>query len=407
MSSPETDLGWSGRARELRNRLLASPRFQRWATRFLPTRPIARRSARRLFDLCAGFVYSQVLLACVQLDLFSMLAEGPQPLKHLASRLGLAPEAARRLLKAAASLELVEARGGDRFGLGPLGAAFLGNPGIAAMVEHHALLYADLADPVALLRGEVETTRLSRYWPYARNEGHARQARDPAAGAEGGVEADADAGPSAPTPAPTPALERDRVVGYSALMSASQSLVADQILDLHPLSRHHCLLDVGGGDGSFLEAAARRAPGLRLMSFDLPAVAGLARERFERAGLGGRAEAIGGDFRVDPLPEGADIVSLVRIVHDHDDETVLDLLRAVRRALPDDGVLLLAEPMAETPGAEPMGDAYFGLYLLAMGSGRPRSPKELCAMVRAAGFREVRWVPTAMPLQTGLLIARA
>ena len=37
--------------------------------------------------------------------------------------------------------------------LGPLGAAMVGNPGVAAMVEHHALLYADLADPVALLRG--------------------------------------------------------------------------------------------------------------------------------------------------------------------------------------------------------------------------------------------------------------
>jgi len=405
MSSPIADLRWSDRARDLRNRLLASPRFQRWATRFLPTRPIARRSARRLFDLCAGFVYSQVLLACVQLDLFSALAEGPQPLTRLASRLDLAPEAARRLLKAAASLELVETRGEDRFGLGPLGAAFLGNPGIAAMVEHHVLLYADLADPVALLRGEIEATRLSRYWPYARpeprerGERRERPARDPGRGT--------GAGAGTGTDAPAPALERDRVVGYSALMSASQSLVADPILDLAPLTRHRCLLDVGGGDGSFLEAAARRAPELQLMLFDLPPVAGLARERFERAGLADRATVIGGDFRVDPLPRGADIVSLVRIVHDHDDETALALLRAVRRALPEGGVLLLAEPMSGAAGAEPMGDAYFGLYLLAMGSGRPRSPKELCTMVRTAGFREARLVPTAMPLQTGLLIARA
>ena len=40
-------------------------------------------------------------------------------------------------------------------------------------------------------------------------------------------------------------------------------------------------------------------------------------------------------------------------------------------ALPPGGTLLLAEPMAGTPGAEPVGDAYFGFYLLAMGSGRP------------------------------------
>ena len=35
------------------------------------------------------------------------------------------------------------------------------------MIEHHALLYADLADPVALLRERGADTRLSRYWAYA------------------------------------------------------------------------------------------------------------------------------------------------------------------------------------------------------------------------------------------------
>ena len=44
----------------------------------------------------------------------------------------------------------------------------VGNPGLAAMVEHHAILYADLRDPVALLRGEGRGgTGLARYWPYA------------------------------------------------------------------------------------------------------------------------------------------------------------------------------------------------------------------------------------------------
>ena len=44
-----------------------------------------------------------------------------------------------------------------RFALADLGAALIGNPAIAAFVEHHALLYDDLRDPVALLKGETET----------------------------------------------------------------------------------------------------------------------------------------------------------------------------------------------------------------------------------------------------------
>ena len=84
----------------------------------------------------------------------------------------------------------------------------------------------------------------------------------------------------------------------------------------------------------------------------------------------------------------------------------LAILQAVRRALPNDGTLLLAEPMADTPGAEPIGDAYFGFYLLAMGRGRPRSARELTGLLQAAGFGRVRLLPTRMPLQTGLLLAQ-
>ena len=358
-----------------RDRLLASPRFRRWAAAFPLTRPIARTRARRLFDLCAGFVYTQVLLAFVQLRLPDILAEGPQTSAALAARLSLSQDAASRLLAAAVSLDLAARRGKDRFGLGPLGAALVGNPGIAAMVEHHRLLYADLRDPVALLRGGHDQTELALYWAYAR--------------------ADAPGG-----------LSAERVGDYSALMAASQAFIAEEVLTAYRLTGHACLLDVGGGDGAFLLAAAERAPGLRLVLFDLPAVAERARAGFASAGFGDRARAVGGDFLADPLPQGADIASLVRVIHDHDDASALTILRAVRRALPENGTLLLAEPMAGTPGAEPIGDAYFGFYLLAMGSGRPRTPDQLRGLLRAAGFGPARLIATATPMLTRLLVAR-
>lgn len=364
------------RARALRDRLLASPGFRRWAASFPLTRPIARRRTRALFDLSAGFVYSQVLAACVELDLFAILAGGPQDVAALAPRLALPEAAAARLLAAAESLRLVDRRGGARFGLGPLGAAMVGNPAIAAMVRHHAMLYADLADPVALLRGAAPGQALAGYWPYA--------------------------GASRPA-----ALHTGQVADYTVLMAQSQPLVAGEVLDAYSLRRHRCLLDLGGGDGSFLFHAAARAPALRLMLFDLPAVAERARARFAAAGLDGRATAIGGDFLAAPLPAGADVISLVRVVHDHDDAAVLRLLRAARAVLPDDGTLLLAEPMAATAGAAPVGAAYFGFYLLAMGSGRPRTAAELGAMLRAAGFRRVREHTTHTPLLARLLVAHA
>jgi len=42
-----------------------------------------------------------------------------------------------------------------------------------------------------------------------------------------------------------------------------------------------------------------------------------------------------------------------------------------------------------------------------MGRGRPRTALELSTMLEAAGFDSIRLLPTRMPLQTQLLVARA
>ena len=368
-------LGVFDRIRRWLDRLLASHRFRLWAARFPLTRPIARRRARALFDLMAGFVYSQVLLACVRLRVFEILAEGPQTLAALAPRLDLSPESSARLLDAAVALRLLRLRGEQRYALGPLGAALVGNQALLSMIEHHAMVYADLRDPVALLRQGQGQGELARFWPYA-----------------AAAQADASNAPE--------------VGRYSALMSASQPLVADEILDAYPFAQRRCLLDVGGGEGTFLITVAQRAPALSLQLFDLPPVAERAQARFAAAGLAPRASAFGGSFLSDPLPSGADVVSLVRVLHDHDDAAVMAILRAIRRIMPAHGELVIAEPMAGTPGAEAMGDAYFGFYLLAMGRGRARTPERLGQLLAAAGFDSGRLVATHLPIQTRLLVAR-
>ncbi len=368
--------GLGDRLRALRDRLFADPRFQRWASRFPLTRGIARRRARSLFDLCAGFVYSQIMVAAIRLDLVEQLADGPLAVPDLAARLGLPEDGTWRLVRATAALGLIEPRGADRFGLGELGAVMRANPEIAVMVKHHALLYQDLADPVALLEGRRGAdTALGRFWAYTRR---------------------ADPTTAAP----------EEVAGYSALMAASQPMIAAEVLDAVPVGRFRRLLDVGGGEGAFLIAAATRVPALEVTLFDLPAVAERARARFDAAGLGARATALGGDMHRDPLPTGYDAISLVRVIHDHDDNAAQALLGAVRRALPPGGTLVLAEPMSDTRGAEPIGDAYFGFYLMAMGSGRPRTVDDLTRMLHDAGFDRIRRRATLRPMLTRVLTAR-
>lgn len=368
-------LSWRDRILAWRDGVLSNPRFQQFAGSFALTRPIARRRASALFDLCAGFVYSQILQACVQLNLFETLARGPLDADELAARLSLPPDSMRLLCDAAVSLQLLQKRSGDRYGLGPLGAALLGNPGVVAMIRHHQMLYQDLADPLALLRHESGAGQLARYWPYAG------------------------------TPAPVD-LTSDDVTPYTALMAQSQPMIAAEVLHTYSFAGHRCLLDIGGGNGAFLSAVAQKHPMLQCVLFDLPAVAEQARERFRSEGLSARASAVGGSFLSDPLPDGADIISLVRILHDHDDDHVMTLLRAAYAALPPGGSLLIAEPLSGTRGSEAIADAYFAIYLLAMGSGRPRSFECLQVMLAQAGFAEITLKPAGMPMLTRVISAR-
>ncbi len=362
---------------------LTDPGFSRWAAANVFTRWITQRRAKQVFDMMAGFVYSQVLLACVRLRIFELVNEAPRTLDELAQKCQVPASALQRLINSAVALKLLALRGQGRYGLGPLGAPVAGHPGIRAMIEHHAVLYHDMQDPVALLRDQVSDAQMAAYWPYS------------------AIDAGTDL-----KAAPARTWEGDKVARYSQLMSASQPFVVDEVLATYDFGQHQCSLDVGGGQGTFVGRLAATYPQLKLKLFDLPQVAELAQASFTSRGFADRATAFGGDFLRDALPQGADLVTLVRVAHDHPDEHVHTILRAIFAALPPGGTLLLAEPMAQNPDQPPLGDAYFHFYLLAMGAGRLRTTGELSAMMTEAGFSSVALLRNPMPMQTRILVAK-
>lgn len=336
--------------------LIARPSFQAWAARFPLTRPFVRQQGAALFDLVAGFCHSQILQAFVAFDLPTTLLTTPATTADLARKSEVPEPRMTVLLRGAAALGLVRERRG-LWRLTTQGAALAGVPGLQQMILHHAVLYRDLSDPVGFFRGTT-TTELADFWPYVFGAG---AAADPA-----------------------------QARTYSRLMSDSQALVAADTLDMVNLSGVTRLMDVGGGTGAFLAAAATRHAGLAVDLFDLPAVTPEARARFETAGMGDRLTVHSGSFRDDPLPRGADAISLVRVLYDHADATVAQLLRSAFAALPPGGRLIVSEPMTGGRGPERAGDAYFALYCMAMRTGRARSQNEIAAMLRSAGFTDIR-----------------
>ena len=377
-SSMQHQYGLWDRLLILRDSVIASKRFQRMAASLPIFRSIARSRASHLFDVMAGFVYSQILLACVRLNVFNVLAAGPLHIGDLSRATNFPVPGLQKLIDAAVAIDLLEERSCGRYGLGKLGSPLVGNEAIAAMVEHHTAFYADMRDPLALLSGTMSDRNLGKYWPYVSDKDEDQNALH----------------------------NKDEVAEYSALMSASLPLVADEIVDAYDFAKHCCMLDVGGGQGTFLRRVQQVAPHLKKMLFDLPGVAELAAQQLGSDPQTDSIQTYGGNFFTDPLPPGADLITLVRVIFDHDDARVLALLQNIHNTLPAGGSLLIAEPMADAPGAKAMGHAYFGFYLLAMGRGRPRTINEISDLLKKAGFNRVRTVPSKMPINTQIVLAR-
>ena len=241
------------------------------------------------------------------------------------------------------------------------------------MIRHHNALYKDLADPIKLLERHGANSHLQRYWGYA----NADDSRD---------------------------LTPDDVTGYTKLMATSQQSVSEQVIAAIDLGNSQHLLDVGGGNAAFAIAVAKKWPHLRVTVADLPAVTGEAQQNISASGLHERIDTVAVDFKRQPLPAGHDAVSLVRIMHDHDDADAQQLLAAAAVSLPPAGRIIVAEPMAEKSVAGKLLQTYFSMYLLAMGQGRLRHPDELRQMLEQAGFRSIRRASTPIPLISSVLV---
>ncbi len=359
LERPRKGLGWAAR-------LALQPWFHRLCARVPGLSGIARAEGSALFSIVSGFVQSQALLALVELRVLHRLVDGPLATARLAPLCGVPSDRMAVLLQAGAALKLLRRRG-DTWHLTTRGAAFLTVPGLEAMVRHHPVLYRDLADPVAFFRGET-SPELAGFWPYVFGAGGAA---DPGLAAR-----------------------------YSDLMADSQGLVAEDTLRLVNFSGITHLMDVGGGTGAFLAAVGQAHPTLRRTLFDLPAVVSGARAR-----LGADVTILSGSFRDEGLPQGADAISLVRVLYDHSDATVAALLANVWQALPPGGRLIISEPMSGGARPDPATDVYFTVYTLAMQTGRTRSAAEITSLLKSAGFSAMTPVRSLRPFVTSALTA--
>jgi 2,7-dihydroxy-5-methyl-1-naphthoate 7-O-methyltransferase len=139
------------------------------------------------------------------------------------------------------------------------------------------------------------------------------------------------------------------------------------------------IVDVGGAIGVFLSELLQRHEKLQGILLDLPESVARAGEVLDAAGVSDRVRAVGQSF-FDPLPPGADLYLLRRVLIDWPDEDKVRILRrCAQAARPHGRVVVIGGVSASERPAEVTAE------LLMMG-GSKNTMSEFRALARAAGL---------------------
>ncbi|WP_447009085.1 methyltransferase [Saccharothrix sp. DSM 118769] len=330
------------------------------------------RARRAVLDLVTGAWRTRAVAVAAELGVADLLADGPRTTADLAARTEVVEDRLRRLLAFLAELGVFH-REGERWSLTDVGA---------------------------MLRADAEGSQrdLARVYGglFYRSFGALEHAVRTGGSAFEHVHGARPFEHYAANPADARLFE--------GLMAAGTSFL-DLVPGLLDLPARGTAVDVGGGDGRLLAAVLGAAPGLRGVLFDRPHVTGAARRVLDGRGCGDRAEVVAGDFFRDPVPAGADLYLLSRIMQDWADERCSLILRNVRAAMTGDSLLAMVERPIREDRPSPLPRA-FDVHMMAnTAEGRERTTGEYRDLLAANGLTlvDVR----DLPLDMAVLLVRA
>ena len=305
-------------------------------------------SPARIRDM-AGFQQSRILLTAYELDLFTALGAECLTAREVADALGTDERATDRLMNALCALELLEKEAG-RFANTPLTARFLvrGKPDYMVGLGHTVHLWESWST-------------LTRAVQQGRSVG----------------------GP----------LKDRGETWFTSFIAAMHARAQDQapavaaLLDLSGVRR---VLDVGGGSGIFAMALVRAREGIRATVFDLPNVVPLTRDYIAREGLTDRMDTAAGDYHIDDLRSGFDLVFLSAIVHSNSLEQNQHLIRKCAEALNPGGQVVVQDFIVDEDRTRPAFAALFALNMLVgTEGGDTDTESEVGSWMEAAGLSEI------------------
>jgi hypothetical protein len=324
-----------------------------------------------IMQTATAFWVSKVLLTAVEFDLFTVLGDSQMTGPELGEKLGIHPRGIYDFFDALAAAGFL-VREGD----GPVGK-YSCSPDTAAFLNKNRPTYIGGMP-------EMLNARLFGYW---NNLGEALRTGEPqneikegAGHLFEGIYADPD-----------------KLGQFLEAMTGFQAGNFKQLAEKFDFSRYQSVSDIGGALGLLSRIVAGRHPHLSFTTFDLPAVAPLAQQRVDEAGLGDRINVAVGDFFVDALPR-ADVITMGNILHDWSLEQKKALIGKAYDALPKGGALIAIENIIDDSRRQNLFGMLMSLnMLIESGDGFDYTGKEFAGWCREAGFKRFEVIPLTGP----------
>lgn len=309
-----------------------------------------------MMQMTSGYWISKSLYCAAKANVADNLSNGPQPLSVLAEKSNTEPDRLFRILRALAAVGIFKEIESQVFELTPK-AEYLKSDHPESLKNTVLMLNDDLFEAWCDLDHAVSTRE---------------SAVDKRFGSDFFVNL---------------MQNQQKAIVFDKAMQEIHLGEAQILTKLYDFSKHSTIMDVGGGNGSMMQAILESYPAVKGIVFDLPPVVERAQDLLGNAGLQDRVQIQGGSF-FENMTGKADCVFMRHIIHDWDDEKSIQILKNSAQVLEAGQTLLIAEKVV------PQGNDFHPVKLLDINmmviGGKERTENQYSDLLEKSGFKLIK-----------------
>jgi len=307
-------------------------------------------NANELRETVVAFQKSRIILTAYELDIFTFIGAKSLRSETISQELNLNKNATERLLNALVSLQLIQKKN-ENYSNSEDSLNFLSN------------------DSTAYMAGLMHSNHLWNTWSHLTDVVKTGKVAQTDKINERGEE------------------WLDAFIHAMHYRGKKQAPSQVSVIDLQNVES---VLDVGGGSGCFSMEFLKRKPGLKATIFDLPNVVPISKKIVEKEGYTNRITYHTGDYTLDELPRGYDLVFLSAIIHSNSSETNEALVKKCYNSLNKGGKIVIQDWIMNDSKTEPSQGAIFSINMLVgVEGGDCYSENEVSDWMKNAGFSAI------------------